>query len=115
MACDTQPYVPNQTLSERKAEVKKVIDLVAQEIVAGRVRPKVGAQGAIAFDGIPDAMRRGVSDACVYRRIMATGSAMAKQQLARAEQLAGRRVDQKALAGGHHSHDGGRTWHGGHK
>jgi hypothetical protein len=116
MVCDTRPWgAPNQTLTQRKEEVKKVIGLVAQEIVKGRVKPKVGPQGAIAFEGLTADMRRGVSDACVYRRIMATGSAMAKQQIARAEQLAGRRVDTKALAGGHHSHDGGATWHGGHK
>ncbi|WP_166297170.1 hypothetical protein [Bradyrhizobium sp. 2S1] len=112
MACDTWRANERQTLTERKEEIKRVIDLVAQEIVKGRVKPKVGAQGAITFEGL-DAVtdRRGVTDACVYRRIMSTGSAMAKQQLARAEQLAGRRVDAKALAGGHHSHDGGKTWH----
>ncbi|SHG88129.1 hypothetical protein [Bradyrhizobium erythrophlei] len=115
MACDTWKSTPTQTLTERKEEIKKVIDLVAQAIVNGRVKPKVGPTGAIAFEGLDAAVnRRGVTDACVYRRIMSTGSAMAKQQLARAEQLAGRRVDAKALAGGHHSHDGGRTWHHGH-
>jgi hypothetical protein len=114
MVCDTKPFRPDQTLSERKEEVKKVIDLVAQEIVAGRVKPKVGPQGAITFEGLSPSMTRGVSDACVYRRIMSNGSAMARQQIARAEQLAGRRVDQKAVAGGAHSHDGGRTWHSGH-
>ena len=114
MVCDTKAWTPKQTLAERKEEVKKVIDLVAQEIVAGRVKAKVGPQGAIAFDGLSNEQRRGVSDACVYRKIMSTGSAMARQQIARAEQLAGRRVDAKALAGGHHSHDGGKTWHHGH-
>lgn len=116
MACDTWRASQQQTLTERKEEIKSVIDKVAQEIVKGRVVPKVGAQGAITFAGLDAVMdRRGVRDACVYRRIMSTGSAMAKQQLARAEQLAGRRVDQKQVAGGAHSHDGGRTWHGGHK
>jgi hypothetical protein len=110
MPCDTKPFRPEQTLTERKEEVKKVIDMVAQEIVAGRVKPKVGPQGAIAFEGLTNEMRRGVSDACVLRRILSTGSAMARQQIARAEQLAGRRVDQKALAGGVHSHDGGASW-----
>jgi hypothetical protein len=45
---------------------------------------------------------------------MATGSALAKQAIARAEQLAGRTVDRAALTAGHHSHDGGKTWHHGH-
>jgi hypothetical protein len=108
--CDTKIWDPSQSLSERKAEVKRIIDLVAREIVAGRVVPKVGAQGAIAFAGLTNEMRGGVSDACVLRRILATGSAMAKQQIARAEQLAGRRVDNRAVAGGVHSHDGGASW-----
>ncbi|WP_439398537.1 hypothetical protein ACRQ5Q_14640 [Bradyrhizobium sp. PMVTL-01] len=112
MPCDTQPFDPGQTLAERKEQVKKVIDLVAREIVNGRVKPIVGPQGAITFDGLTDKVRGGVRDSCIYRRIMSTGSAMAKQQIARAEQLAGRKIDAKAVAGGIHSHDGGRSWHG---
>jgi hypothetical protein len=42
---------------------------------------------------------------------MATGSAMAKTAIARAEALAGRSVNRQAVAQGHHSHDGGATWH----
>lgn len=117
MTCDTK-LRERQTLSERKAEVIKVIDLVAREIVNGRVRPKVGPQGAIAFDGLTAEQRNGVTDACIYRKIMATGSVMAKQQIARAEQLAGRSVNRQALAAGHHGHTdsaGNTTWHGGHK
>jgi hypothetical protein len=119
MACDTWRASQQQTLTERKKEITSVIEKVAQEIVKGRVKPKVGPTGAIAFEGLDKVVdRRGIHDACVYRRIMATGSALAKQQLARAEQLAGRRVDAKALAGGHHAHfdaNGNAHWHGGHK
>ena len=81
---------------------------------ARRVRVTVGAQGAIAFDGWPAEDRNAVTDACAYRRIMATGSALAKAEIARAEQIAGRSIDRKVIASGVHSHDGGHSWHLGH-
>jgi hypothetical protein len=42
---------------------------------------------------------------------MATGPALARAAIARAEQFSGRPIDRHALAAGHHSHDGGLTWH----
>lgn len=80
-------------------------------IVAGRVKVKVGPQGAIAFDGWNENRNR-VTDACAYRRLMVEGSALAKNAIARAEQLAGRTVDKQVIGQGVHSHDGGQTWHG---
>ena len=82
-----------------------------QAIIAGRVKPIVGPQGAITFQGWTDEDRCAVTDACAYRIIMVSGSALAKAAIARAEQLAGRTVDRSAIAHGVHSHDGGRTWH----
>jgi hypothetical protein len=113
MPCDTK-LKSQQTIQQRAAEVRGVVAKVAADLAAGRIKPKVGAQGAIAFDGLTDQERDGVTDACVYRRIMATGSALAKAAIARAELLAGRSVDRQAIAQGHHSHDGGKTWHHGH-
>lgn len=109
MACESR-LKPRQTVSERAAEVRKVMALVEKYMLARTVKVRVGRQGAVAFDGISDAERDGVTDACIYRRIMATGSALARQQIARAEQLAGRGVDRKVIASGVHSHDG-VTWH----
>jgi hypothetical protein len=110
MACDTR-LKPRQTISERAQEVREAVTRLATAIAAGRVRVKVGPQGAIAFEGWDTNSRDGVTDNCAYRRIMATGSAMAKMHIARAEQLAGRTVDKQTVAQGHHSHDGGATWH----
>lgn len=59
-------------------------------------------------------IRDGVTDACMYRRLMATGSSLTKAAIQRAEQIAGRSVDRKVIANGVHSHDGGRSWHDGH-
>ena len=55
---------------------------------------------------------KGFVYACAYRRIMATGSAIAKMEIARAEAMAGRGVDRRVLSQGIHSHDGGQTWNG---
>jgi hypothetical protein len=43
--------------------------------------------------------------------LMVSGSALTKAAIARAEQLAGRSIDRRAVARGAHSHDGGHSWH----
>lgn len=110
MPCDTK-LKRNQTIQQRAEEVRRAVGRIDFLLLSRRVKPKVGAQGAIAFEGIPEDVRDGVTDACIYRRIMATGSALAKAELARAELLAGRSVDRRVIAQGHHSHDGGQSWH----
>lgn len=112
MACDTQYTRPNQTLTERKKEISETIADLAKQIAAGKVKPVVGPQGAVAFDGWQS--RAGITDACAYRRIMATGSALAKAKIQAAEALSGRSINRQAVAAGVHSHDGGRSWHKGH-
>ena len=114
MVCDTK-FRPKQTQQQRIAEISEVVSRLSQALASGRIKAKVGQQGAIAFEGWNPEERNGVSDACAYRRIMLTGSALAKAAIARAEQIAGRSVDKQAVASGTHSHDGGATWHGGHK
>lgn len=113
MPCDTR-VKRNQSLDQRKAEVKTIVDTVATKLASGAIKANVGPTGGITFVGLTDEQRDGVTDACVYRRIMATGSVAAKLAIQQAERLAGRSVDRHALAHGHHSHDGGRTWHHGH-
>lgn len=113
MPCDTS-LAPNQTINQRADEVRSVVQRVQVGLTSGTVKVKVGPQGAVAFDGISDAQRDRVTDACIYRRIMATGSALAKAAIARAEQLSGRTVDRQVIGQGAHSHDGGKTWHSGH-
>jgi hypothetical protein len=111
MPCDTK-LKPRQTIQQRAAEVRAAVEKIAAALAAGRVKPVVDRRtGAIAFGGIADSDRDGLTDACVYRRIMATGSALARAAIARAEQLAGRGVDRQAVGRGVHSHDGGRTFH----
>jgi hypothetical protein len=110
MPCDSK-LKPKQTIQQRAAEIRRVVQSLSDALASGRVKVKVGPQGAVAFDGLTDAERDGVTDACAYRRVMISGSALAKAAIARAEQLAGRGVSRQVLATGAHSHDGGVTWH----
>lgn len=113
MPCDTR-LKPRQTISQRADEVRKAVDKVSTGLAAGRIKAKVDPKtGAIAFD-IPETDRDGVTDACVYRKLMVYGGALAKAKIAQAEMLAGRGVNKAALAAGVHSHDGGGSWHNGH-
>jgi hypothetical protein len=115
MACETYRRTKNQTLTERKAEVKKVIYDINSLIATGKVKPVVDKlTGAIAFQGFDENLRDGVTDACVYRQLMISGGSLTKAKIAQAEAIAGRTVNKQAVGAGVHSHDGGRTWHNGH-
>lgn len=110
MPCDTQRR-PNQTFTERKIEVRDAIAKLSAALAAGRAKAVVGPTGGVAFTGWDDRAR--VTDACAYRIILATGSVLAKQEIVRAEQLAGRSINKQAVALGHHAHEhGGKLhWH----
>lgn len=99
-----------QTLKQRISEVETVVKKVETGIVSGRIKVKVGKQGAVAFDGLTEQERDEVSDACIYRRVMVSGSALARAAVARAEQMAGVGVNRQVIGSGVHSHDGGKTW-----
>lgn len=111
MPCDTR-LKRGQTIQQRADEVRKATSRIDAAIAAGRARVVVGPQGAVAFTGLADSDRDGVTDACAYRRIMATGSSLAKAAIARAELMSGTAINRQAVAVGVHSHDGGKTWHG---
>lgn len=113
MACETT-LKPRQTIQQRAEEVRAVVARVAADLAAGKIKPVIGSTGGITFDGLKPADRDGVTDACIYRRIMASGSALAKAAITRQEQISGRTVNRQAIAQGLHSHDGGRSWHHGH-
>jgi hypothetical protein len=115
MACDTRLKYRNgrqQTISERKDEVRRATERFVSGLKAGRVKALVDKKtGAIAFSGLTEDERDGVTDACAYRRILSSGSQLAIQAILKAEQLAGRSVNRQVVAQGYHSHDGGETWH----
>lgn len=109
MPCDTR-LLPGQSISQRKEEIKTSVDKLARALATGRIKAKVGPQGAIAFEGWTEEDKSRVTDACAYRRLLATGSPIALQAIARAEALAGRSVDKQMVAQGAHTHDGVH-WH----
>lgn len=110
MACDTR-LKAGQTIQERVTEVKAAVSRLDALLASGRAKVVISPAGAVAFTGLTETDRDGVTDACAYRRIMATGSALARATIQRAEVMSGRQIDRKVVAGGSHSHDGGATWH----
>lgn len=112
MPCDTK-MLPNQTITQRKEEIVKAVDKLAAALAAGKVKPVIGATGGIAFPGWAEGQQGRVSDNCAFRRLMSSGSALAKMAIERAETLAGRRVNRQAVAQGLHAHtqDGRTVWH----
>lgn len=110
MPCDTK-LKSRQTIQQRAEEIRQVTARVQLGLTTGRIKVKIGPQGAIAFDGLRNEERDGVTDNCLYRRIMATGTALAKAAIARAEALSGRSINKQVVGQGVHSHDGGTTWH----
>ena len=115
MPCDTRlkryRNGRRQTISERKDEVRLVRERFVSGLKSGKVKAVVDKKGGIAFSGLTEEERDGVTDACVYRYIINSGSQLAIQAILRAELAAGRKVDHKLVAMGYHSHDGGTTWH----
>lgn len=113
MPCDTR-LKKGQSISERKAEIKAMVDKLVRGLTSGSIKPVVGPQGAVAFQGLTEADRDGVTDACAYRRLLATGSASAIMAIQRAEMLAGRKVNSQQVGIGAHAHfdaNGGIIWH----
>lgn len=102
------PCVPINPTPERLARVRTALQRLESALAAGTVQAVIGAQGALAFKGWQD--NDGVSDLCAYRRLLASNSPALRKALARAEAMAGRKVDQGAIAQGTHSHDGGMSW-----
>lgn len=111
MPCDTRK-LPNQTLAERKEEVRSAIQALARKLASGQAKVIVGPGGAVSFAGWEEGQRSRVTDSCAFRAILVSGSALAKMKIAQAQQLAGVAVNTHS---GIHSHDGGQTWHGSHK
>lgn len=109
MACDFQ--IPEGwTAPQRKAQIDEALDRLKKALAAGTVTVKVGPRGELGFVGAWD--RGGVADSCAYRKLLAAGSPELRRAVAKAEGMAGRKVDAQMVASGAHLH--GDTWHKGH-
>jgi hypothetical protein len=114
MPCDTMRRRRGQTEAERLSDIQRAVQRLETALQSGQVKVVVDRMsGAVAFSGWQEQSRDGVGDVCAYRKLSAKGSFALRKALATAEALAGRKVNQQAIAAGTHSHDGGQTW-GGH-
>ncbi len=109
MPCDTV-LRENETKDQRRARADAATAKLEAALTAGRATVKIGPTGAIAFVGWQAEDRDGVADVCAYRRLVAKRSWPLTQAIARAETLAGRKLNPQVVAAGVHSHDGGATW-----
>lgn len=107
MPCDSIVN-ERQSKQQREEELKAALKKLETQLQAGQVVVKIGQQGAIAFAGWNE--RKGMTDACAYRKLISNKSWALRQALARAEATSGRKVNQQAISAGVHSHDGGKTW-----
>ena len=108
MPCLTQPNLTQQ----RKLDMQNAIARLNHALETGVVKVVVSATGAVAFSGAWH--NNGVTDLCAYRSLLAGNSPALRRAVMRAEALAGRMIDARAIATGTHSHDGGVSWHAGH-
>ncbi len=113
MPCDSY-FRLGETPAIQKKRVATALEKLEAALAAGSVKVKVGQNGALTFTGWSGKNRDGISDLCAYRKLSAKGSAPLRSALARAEVTAGRKVDERVVASGVHSHDGGKTWDKGH-
>lgn len=103
-----------ETLESRGETVKKALTRLEQALTQGRVGIKIAPNGAVAFTNWKQEERDDVTDVCAYRTLASQNSWALRQAVAKAEAQQGRKVNPHAVAAGHHSHDGGGTWHKGH-
>lgn len=107
MPCTSQMR-KNQTLKQREREINEALKRLERYLQTGSVKIQISNQGAIAFNGWKD--RNDVTDVCAYRMLTLSNSWALKQAVKRAEMISGKKVNERAIAAGVHSHDNGHTW-----
>lgn len=110
MACETN-LKPRQTIQQRATEVRAAVTKLDALLKKKKAKVVVGPKGEIAFVGWDGEERDGITDACAFRRIMVTGSSLAKMEIERAYLAAGKTINRQVIAQGGHTHDGGQNWH----
>lgn len=108
MPCETV-RTRNQTEAQRRREIDESLAQLERSLARGAVEVAIGSDGAVCFANWGEE-RRGVTDVCAFQTLQSRDSWELRQAIARAEMVSGRKVNEAAVAGGVHSHDGGRTW-----
>lgn len=104
MPCISQP---NRTPEVIKAQ-ESAIERLNKALGNNEASLVIGPAGSVAFKGWTD--RADVSDLCAYRKLASSNSPALRRAIMRAEAMAGRKIDPRAVASGMHSHDQGATW-----
>jgi hypothetical protein len=107
MPCDTLKI--GETIEIKKAKVNEALAKLEKLIERGIVQAVISPTGAVTFRGWNEG-RDGMLDACALRKLTQSNSPALRKALLQAEIRAGRKVDQRQIAAGVHSHDGGATW-----
>lgn len=100
-----------QNLPEIKRQ--RMLDAVQKlraRLASGAVSVVIGRQGGIAFKGWNASEREDVTDVCAYRALAASNSPELRRAIMRAEAMSGNKLNERAIASGLHSHDGGKTF-----
>lgn len=113
MPCDTI-LRQGVTLEQRVKAIDLALKRLEQYLQTGKATIAIAPNGAIAFKGWQGTERDDVTDVCAYRTLASQNSWALRQAVARAEAMQGRKVNERAIAAGVHSHDGGTTWNKGH-
>lgn len=102
MPCELRTLTVNEKIDKTNA-----LDRLRTGLAKGAVSVVVGRGGSLAFKGWSSPL---YADLCAYRQLASENFAPMRMALARAEALAGTKLNPTAVASGLHSHDGGSTW-----
>ena len=108
MPCDFR-ISAEQTAANRRREIDRALEELERSLNQGSVEVKIGPDGAVCFAGWGEERQR-VTDPCAFRTLMQRGSWDLRQAVARAEALQGRRVSERTVSAGVHSHNAGGSW-----
>lgn len=109
MPCDSI-LREGETLATRQTAIERALARLEAALQAGRVTVGIAPNGAAVLKGWSKDDRDDITDVCAIRSLTASNSWALRQAVAKAEALSGRKINQKAVAAGFHSHDGGKTW-----
>lgn len=91
-----------------QVEKRDALADLRKRLQSGDASVVIGREGGLAFKGWEG--RRGMADVCAYRLLKIENSFAMQQAIHKAELLAGRKLNEQAVASGLHSHDDGKTW-----
>lgn len=102
MPCTTRRLTANLS-QQRQAD----LDKLRAGLRSKQVSVVIGKGGSLAFKGWSSPL---AADLCAYRQLLGENNLDLRLAIAKAEALAGARLNPTAIASGLHSHDGGATW-----